>query len=111
LLGACSTEATGKIINICSVQSARARGSTVAYAAAKAALGSLGRALCYDWAPYGIQVNGLAPGYILTDLNAHLETDEESRSGGWGSSQPAGSVPRRISEARWCGLRPAPRTT
>ena len=66
----------GKIINICSVQSARALGTTVAYAAAKTALGSLGRALCDDWAPYGIQVNGLAPGYILTELNADLVTDE-----------------------------------
>jgi gluconate 5-dehydrogenase len=53
------------------------RGSTSAYAAAKAGLGALGQVMCAEWAAAGIQVNGLAPGYIDTDLNAALQQDPE----------------------------------
>jgi gluconate 5-dehydrogenase len=67
----------GKIINICSVQNKLVRASTAAYAAAKSGLGTLGQVMCADWAAHGIQVNGLAPGYISTDLNAALSEDPE----------------------------------
>ena len=67
----------GKIINICSVQNKLVRASTAAYAAAKSGLGTLGQVMCADWAAHGIQVNGLAPGYINTDLNAALLEDPE----------------------------------
>jgi gluconate 5-dehydrogenase len=67
----------GKIINICSVQNKLVRASTAAYAAAKSGLGTLGQVMCADWAAHGIQVNGLAPGYISTDLNAALLEDPE----------------------------------
>jgi len=67
----------GKIINICSVQNRRVRGTTAAYAAAKAALGTLGQSMCAEWAAAGLQINGLAPGYIATDLNAALLRDEQ----------------------------------
>jgi gluconate 5-dehydrogenase len=65
----------GKIINICSIQNERVRGATAAYAAAKSALGALGKAMCADWAPHGLQINGLAPGFIATDLNTALIED------------------------------------
>jgi gluconate 5-dehydrogenase len=67
----------GKIINICSLQTQLVRASTSAYAAAKAGLASLTRTMCAEWAAGGIQANGLAPGYIGTDLNAALVADEK----------------------------------
>jgi gluconate 5-dehydrogenase len=66
---------SGKIINICSVQSTIARPTTAPYAAAKSGLASLTRTMCAEWAASGVQVNALAPGYIDTDLNAALTTD------------------------------------
>ena len=85
----------GKIINICSVQNRLVRGSTSAYAAAKAGLGALGQVMCAEWAAAGIQVNGLAPGYIDTDLNAALRQNPEmvdrirsrTPAGRWGTPQ------------------------
>jgi gluconate 5-dehydrogenase len=67
----------GKIINICSLQTQLVRATTSAYAAAKSGLGSLTRTMCAEWAAGGIQANGLAPGYIGTDLNSALVEDEE----------------------------------
>jgi gluconate 5-dehydrogenase len=67
----------GKIINVCSVQNKLVRGATAAYAAAKSALGTLGQVMCADWAVHGLQINGLAPGYIGTELNAALLDDPD----------------------------------
>jgi gluconate 5-dehydrogenase len=65
----------GKIINVCSVQNKLVRGSTAPYAAAKAGLGALSQVMCAEWAVHGIQANGLAPGYIDTELNKALLED------------------------------------
>ncbi|HDS1738298.1 SDR family oxidoreductase [Pseudomonas putida] len=67
----------GKIINICSVQSTLARPTIAPYAATKGAVCMLTRGMCADWARYGIQINGLAPGYFRTELNQDLVTDPE----------------------------------
>lgn len=67
----------GKIINISSVQSALARPTIAPYAASKGALRMLTQGMCADWAPHGIQVNALAPGYFATDLNRALVDDPE----------------------------------
>jgi len=67
----------GKIVNVCSVMSALARPSTGAYAAAKGALKMLTRSMCAEWAPHGIQANGIAPGFIRTDLSEALQADPE----------------------------------
>jgi len=66
---------SGAILNICSVQTARARATTAPYAASKAGLAGLTRAMCAEWAPLGLRVNGLAPGYIATELNTALLAD------------------------------------
>jgi gluconate 5-dehydrogenase len=70
----------GKIINVCSVQNKLVRGTTAPYAAAKAGLGALSQVMCAEWAAHGVQANGLAPGYIDTELNTALLDDPELSS-------------------------------
>jgi gluconate 5-dehydrogenase len=67
----------GKIVNICSVQTALARPSIAPYTASKGALANLTKGMATDWAQYGIQVNALAPGYFKTKLTKALVADEE----------------------------------
>jgi gluconate 5-dehydrogenase len=62
----------GKIINICSIMTAVARQSIAPYAASKAAVANLTRGMATDWARYGLNINGIAPGYIRTELNQAL---------------------------------------
>ncbi|MEU8488352.1 SDR family oxidoreductase [Streptomyces sp. NPDC048641] len=81
----------GKIINICSLQSEVVRPGIAPYAATKGALKMLTKGMCADWGPSGIQVNGLGPGYIETELTAPLVRDEEFSA--W--------VRRRTPAGRW----------
>ena len=66
----------GKIVNICSVQSALARPSIAPYTASKGAVANLTKGMATDWAKHGLQVNGLAPGYFDTELTSALVADE-----------------------------------
>ncbi|MBB5417887.1 gluconate 5-dehydrogenase [Paraburkholderia atlantica] len=66
----------GKIINICSVQSELGRPNIAAYTASKGAVKMLTKGMAIDWGQYGIQVNGLGPGYIKTELTDALVNDE-----------------------------------
>jgi len=68
---------SGKIVNVCSLMSELARPTTAPYAAAKGGLKMLTRAMCAEWAKHNVQVNGLAPGYILTPLTAPLAADPQ----------------------------------
>ena len=65
----------GKIINICSVQTALARPGIAPYTATKGAVGNLTKGMATDWAKYGLQCNAIAPGYFDTPLNAALVAD------------------------------------
>lgn len=67
----------GKIINICSVQTALARPGIAPYVASKGAVANLTKGMCTDWAQHGLQINGLAPGYFETELTEALVADEE----------------------------------
>ncbi len=67
----------GAIVNVCSVQSELARPSIAPYAAAKGGLRNLTRAMTAEWAAHGVRVNGLAPGYLRTELTAPLAADPE----------------------------------
>ncbi len=67
----------GKIVNICSVQTALARPGIAPYTMTKGAVANLTKGMATDWAKYGVQCNGLAPGYFDTPLNAALVNDPE----------------------------------
>jgi gluconate 5-dehydrogenase len=71
------TRRSGKIINICSLQSEVTRPGIAAYAATKGALKMLTKGMCADLAPSGIQVNGIGPGYFSTEMTAPLVADAD----------------------------------
>nr|WP_325186667.1 SDR family oxidoreductase [uncultured Oscillibacter sp.] len=68
----------GKIINTCSVQSFRGGSGDAAYVASKHAVHGLTRAWANEWGKYNIQVNGIAPGYMVTDNTARLRQNHEA---------------------------------
>ena len=65
----------GKIIFIASVLSFQGGIQVPGYAASKGAIAQLTRALANEWAPYGVNVNAVAPGYVDTDNTAALKAD------------------------------------
>lgn len=58
----------GKVINFCSLLTFQGGITVPAYAAAKGALGQLTKALSNEWSQHNVQVNGICPGYIATDM-------------------------------------------
>ena len=68
---------SGKVINIASIQGLTGcypEGTpTLAYNASKGAVVNLTRTLANEWAPLGINVNAIAPGYFLTKMTAQLD--------------------------------------
>jgi gluconate 5-dehydrogenase len=81
----------GKIINICSLASDIGRPNIVPYAASKGGLRMLTRALAVELAPFNVQVNGIAPGFFKTEMNAVLIADTDFSA--W--------VARRTPAGRW----------
>jgi NAD(P)-dependent dehydrogenase (short-subunit alcohol dehydrogenase family) len=71
-------QGSGKIINICSVFSFLGGQWSPAYAASKHGLAGLTKAYCDELARFGIQVNGIAPGYFATELTAAMSSSPES---------------------------------
>jgi NAD(P)-dependent dehydrogenase (short-subunit alcohol dehydrogenase family) len=59
----------GAIVNIASILGLRVAGHVAAYAASKAGLVQLTKAMALELARHGIRVNALCPGYMETDLN------------------------------------------
>lgn len=66
---------SGKIINICSLMSEFGRPTTGPYAAAKGGVKMLTKAMAVEWAKYNIEVNGIGPGYFLTEMTRPLAED------------------------------------
>lgn len=62
----------GRIILISSITGAWVPSGTAGYAATKAAVNQMGRALAKDWAGKGVNVNVLAPGYMATELTDEM---------------------------------------
>ena len=59
----------GSIVNVASILGTRVAGGVAAYAASKAGLLQLTRALALEWARHGVRVNALCPGYVETEIN------------------------------------------
>jgi 2-deoxy-D-gluconate 3-dehydrogenase len=73
LLGAARS---GVVVNVASLASFVGIPNAVAYSTTKGGVALLTKALAAEWAPDGIRVNAVAPGYIETDINADLREHE-----------------------------------
>jgi 2-deoxy-D-gluconate 3-dehydrogenase len=82
----------GKIVNVASLLSFQGGTTVPGYAAAKGGVAQLTKALANEWAGRGINVNAIAPGYMVTDNTAALQADptrarrilERIPAGRWG---------------------------
>lgn len=59
----------GSIINIASVLGLRVSKALASYIAAKSGVVQMTKAMALEWAPHGIRVNAIAPGYFKTEMN------------------------------------------
>jgi len=84
---------SGKIINICSLSSEIGRPTIGPYTASKGGLKMLTKAMAVEWGKHNIQVNGIGPGYFITEMtrvlaeNSQFDTWVRSRTpaGRWGN--------------------------
>jgi NAD(P)-dependent dehydrogenase (short-subunit alcohol dehydrogenase family) len=70
---------SGKIINLASMLGASGLPGYAAYSASKGGVIALTRALAVEWARYNIQVNAMAPGWFVTDMNSQAFDDPKVR--------------------------------
>lgn len=84
----------GKIVFTASLLTFQGGITVPGYAASKGGVGQLAKALANEWAPKGVNVNAIAPGYIATDNTAALRADavrsrqilERIPAGRWGEA-------------------------
>jgi len=81
----------GNIINIASMLAFQGGINIVAYTSAKHGVAGLTKALANDWAGKGVNVNAIAPGYIVTELTEALQRDPERSK----------AITGRIPAGRW----------
>jgi len=81
----------GKVINIASMLTFQGGIRVPSYTASKSGVGGLTKLLANEWAPKGINVNAIAPGYIATNNTAALQADEARNR----------QILERIPEGRW----------
>lgn len=85
----------GKVVSIASLLSFQGGLRVVSYAASKHGVAGVTKALANEWGPHGVQVNAIAPGYMVTDNTTALREDaDRSRSileripaGRWGTAE------------------------
>lgn len=82
-------QASGKIVIVSSVLGSQGGLRVPAYATSKHAVLGLTKALCNEWAPHGVNVNAIAPGYTATD-NTQALRDDPDRSKALLDRIPAG---------------------
>jgi NAD(P)-dependent dehydrogenase (short-subunit alcohol dehydrogenase family) len=71
----------GSVVNVSSVHGTVGHERLAAYSASKGGIDALTRTLAVEWAPRGIRVNALAPGYLETEMTAGLREHER-----WGEA-------------------------
>jgi 2-dehydro-3-deoxy-D-gluconate 5-dehydrogenase len=81
----------GKIVFTASLLSFQGGINVAGYTAAKSGLVGLVRALSNEWAPHGVNVNAIAPGYIATDNTKALRDDPDRHR----------AILERIPAGRW----------
>ena len=69
----------GKIVNISSVLGKGALPYSLHYGASKAAIIHMTKTLALEWAPFHINVNGIAPGWFLTDMTKDQQQGESEK--------------------------------
>jgi 2-deoxy-D-gluconate 3-dehydrogenase len=82
---------SGKVITIASLLSFQGGINVSGYTTSKHAVAGLTKALANEWAPHGVQVNAIAPGYIATNNTEALRADPDR--------EPA--IRGRIPAGRW----------
>lgn len=70
----------GKIINVASLTSFNASKRIPAYSASKGAIVQLTKALSNEWAEKGLNINAIAPGYMITEQTTNLVNTEQGQS-------------------------------
>jgi len=97
----------GKIIHIASMLSYQGGIRVPAYTASKSAVMGVTRAMATEWSKYGINVNAIAPGYMVTNNTANLRKDEKRSAeilaripaGRWGLPSDIGGAAVFLSSA------------
>jgi NAD(P)-dependent dehydrogenase (short-subunit alcohol dehydrogenase family) len=89
----------GKVVNVGSRGASRGEPTAVAYGAAKAGLTAMGQSLAVALAPHGVSVGNVLPGFVETDMAAHVLDGD--RGDGVRAQSPAGRVgrPEEVAQA------------
>ncbi|MBB4660653.1 NAD(P)-dependent dehydrogenase (short-subunit alcohol dehydrogenase family) [Conexibacter arvalis] len=66
----------GAVVNVSSVHGVSGHERLAAYSASKGGLEALTRTLAVEWAPRGVRVNAVAPGYLETDMTSGLRAHD-----------------------------------
>jgi 2-deoxy-D-gluconate 3-dehydrogenase len=82
---------SGKVLFTASLLSFQGGILVPSYTASKSGIAGLVKALANEWAPHGVNVNAIAPGYIATDNTAALRADPARSS----------AILDRIPAGRW----------
>lgn len=70
---------SSSIVNLSSIIGIQGSVGSAAYSASKAAIVGLTKSAAKEWAPNGIRVNAVAPGFIETDLTAHYDGEQKEK--------------------------------
>lgn len=87
------TRGSGKVIFVASLLSYQGGITVPGYSASKGGIHTLTMAFANEWAPHGVNVNAIAPGYVITDNTEALRNDPERSA----------AILARIPAGRWGG--------
>jgi NAD(P)-dependent dehydrogenase (short-subunit alcohol dehydrogenase family) len=88
----------GAVVNLSSVAGIRPYGNLAAYCVSKAAVEMYTRCAALDFAPFGVRVNAVAPGVVVTELHTVTGAVADYAGSQWQATHPIGRVGRRT---RW----------